>query len=230
MYKTNDNMISKEFARVDWIIRYEPVLRHILSARKYISVLDYGCGPVGLGSVYTGQYYGIDVDPIAPSVSNMVAINGVHPFLLDKQFDLVCAMDVVEHVPLSDHEEFWKTLRRVTRKTLILGVPVNHNFDVEYLSLILAQSFEIPRWLLEHLAQPLPDDSYILNRLTQNGFKVINKTNQLTRAEYYYGAGNNVLSGVLKINFLNDIYHSETVIEDGMFSSMYRAVWVAEVM
>lgn len=230
IYKLNDPRISGIPARIDWLMRYEPVLNFIITHPEIDTILDYGCGPLGLGSVYAGRYFGIDLQPLNPIAQNVIPINGIHPFELKQEFDLVCAMDVLEHIPFNERKNFWETLRRITKRWAILGIPTNHLFDLEYLSMISTDSqATIPDWLLEHLSHQMPDDQAVMQAIEEHGFHVLKSVPQLSRMEYYIGMLDHLISGEWKIRLLNDIHKVTTQDENNSGPDRYRKIWLIEV-
>lgn len=228
-YHKGDERISQMPSRIDWLMRYEPILNFILKNDTIKSILDFGCGPVGLGSVYARQYYGIDLLPILPLTNNLIPINGIHPFQLQQRFDFVCAMDVLEHIPLCQRAMFWTTLKRITKQWAIVSIPTNHLFDLEYLSLCTTEKQgQIPQWLLEHLSQPMPDDDSVLESITKNNFKIIKRIPQLTRIEYYIGMLDAPVGGDWKIRMLNDIHAINQANCERKEPERYRTIWILE--
>ncbi|WP_188792771.1 methyltransferase domain-containing protein [Dyella nitratireducens] len=226
-YDADNPLISGQQASIDWIYRYEPVLDFLLENQLTRSrILDYGCGNVGLGSVFAGEYFGIDLMPIQPEVPNLKPINGVHPFALQDSFDVVCAMDVMEHVPVDLREDFFVAMRRIARRYLILAFPTEgagYQFDVETAT-FLNPGGTLPDWLLEHMAMDHPRVEAILDLANKHGFQLINHVKNTHRLMHYLGCMGLFVGGRMKLRFLNDIHHINRLHQAETSLDMYRSI------
>lgn len=230
-YQAEDPRVSKGPALIDWMYRYEPVLEFILSRGEPLQILDFGCGNVGLGSVYAEPYYGIDIAPIRPEVQNLIPIHDVHPFDLNRKFDLVCAMDVLEHVPVSERPRFFDALKRLSRKWIVFSYPTIETgrlFDIETLAVFARQS-SLPEWLTEHLALDHPDPTAVDAELTRLGLGVTRRFNTTNRLFHYLGCIGVSVEGVWKVKLLNDIRLLRRALESAPEIASYREVIFAEV-
>lgn len=232
-YDASDARISKAPCPIDWMFRYEPVLDFITSTNDCADILDFGSGNVGLGSLFTGAYYGADVTPIQPQVENLIPITDSHPFDITKQFDLVCAMDVLEHIPVPERWTFFLTLKRVARKWIILSYPTNRGgrlFDIETLALFSGgSSRSIPPWLAEHLSWPHPDPDEVMAQIATAGLKVIRRMNHTNRLWHYLGCIGFSVEGPWKIKILNDIHIVNQALSATNDLATYREVVILEV-
>ncbi len=187
----------------------------------------------GLGSVFTGPYYGIDITPIHPEVPNLIPIEGVHPFEITQQFDLVCAMDVLEHIPPNDRGEFFRMLKRVSRKWVILSYPTNtagRLFDIETLDFFSTGAPpSIPSWLLEHLAQEHPDPKKVIQEIEALDLRIVRRINHTDRLWHYLGSIGVSVEGPWKIKILNDIHIVSDALSQVKDLATYREVLILEV-
>lgn len=230
-YRADDPRISKGPALLDWMYRYEPVLDFLLSYEAPLQVLDFGCGNVGLGSVYSAPYHGIDLVPIRPEVPNLTPIDGVHPFDLDRQFDLVCAMDVLEHIPPGDRPRFFDTLKRLSRKSIWFSYPTLETgrlFDIETLAVFSRQG-ALPEWLPEHLALEHPDPDFVTAELDRIGVTVVRRFRATNRLFHYLGCIGVSVEGIWKVKLLNDIHLLTRALEASSDIASYREFVLAEV-
>jgi hypothetical protein len=220
-------LISKQPVSIDWIYRYEPVLDFLLENHLEESkILDFGCGNVGLGSVFSGNYFGVDLAPITPEVPNLIRIDNVHPFSLNDPYDLVCAVDVMEHVPVQDRENFFQTMQKIVKKYLILAFPagdVGCNFDVETATFINAGG-NLPTWLLEHLALEHPHVESVLGMAKRYGFKLVKHVKNTHRIMHYLGCIGLFVGGDMKVTFMNDIHYLNELHKSENGMDMYRSV------
>lgn len=95
-------------------------------------VLDLGCGRgalveelEGVGLEAFGVDLGDDVRTRRGVVGNAVAL----PFRADA-FDVVVALDIVEHVPADAQAELWAEIKRVARGIVLLTVPARPPYGV----------------------------------------------------------------------------------------------------
>lgn len=230
-YDADNPFISSQQVSIDWIYRYEPVLDFLLENQLTNSkILDYGCGNVGLGSVFSGEYFGIDLTPITPEVPNLKPINGVHPFSLQDTFDVVCAMDVMEHVPVNLREDFFVAMRRIARRYLILAFPTDgagYQFDVETAT-FLNPNGNLPDWLLEHLAMDHPKLEFILELAGKHGFQLVRHVKNTHRLMHYLGCMGLFVGGRMKLRFMNDIHHINRLHQAENELEMYRSMLFLE--
>ena len=230
-YAATDSRLSQSPSAIDWLYRYEPVLDFMFEVGCY-DVLDFGSGNVGLGSVFAGSYYGIDIIPIHPAVPNLIPIEDIHPFDLTQQFDLVCAMDVLEHIPVQERTQFWQTLKRISRKWIILSYPTSTTgrlFDVETLSFFSRGTQSIPPWLLEHLAQEHPDPNQVSAAIQSLNLKILRRINHTNRLWHYLGCIGVAVEGPWKIKILNDIHIMSEALSHVEELATYREVLILEV-
>ena len=230
-YKTNP-LLNLQPVSIDWIYRYEPIFEFILDNHLSDSkILDYGCGNVGLGCVFTKEYFGIDLAPIQPAVSNLRPINGVHPFELQETFDLVCAVDVLEHIPVNQRAMFFQTMSRIVRRYLILTFPSaesGYRLDVET-GTFLNFNGNLPDWLLEHLSLKHPRTDEVVSLASQHGFRLLRLVKNTHRVMHYLGCLGLYVGGDLKIQVLNDIHYLNHLHQSEEGIDMYRSVLFLEV-
>lgn len=228
-YRPGDPRIAGGVSRIDWLFRYEAVLDFVLGYPQPLRILDFGCGNVGLGSVYTQPFAGIDIVPITPEVPNLHPIVGIHPFALKASVDLLCAIDVLEHIPVGERDLFFATLRRVSQRFVILSYPTAQHgraMDIESLAWLGADP---PRWLLEHLAQPYLDSEWVEQAMARHGFRSIAYYPHTTRMQHYLGCLNVAVDGPWKTQWLNEIYQARMQLEHSTTDqATYRDTWILE--
>lgn len=85
-------------------------------------------------------------------------------------FNVVCSIDVLEHIPKKDRSDFLKRLLEVTKKKAILSFPVGTPKHIDYEKRVqkwLAQKNKKIDYLEEHVKNGLPTESDIA-KLTNN--------------------------------------------------------------
>lgn len=114
------------FSQKEFKIRYLPVLQE-LEARpeRYATILEVGSGSMGLSRFTRKKVVGVDPHIEGPRHPNMELIRGNAtelPFP-DGSFDLVVAMDVLEHVPSDLRPKVVAEVLRVAKKKIFVGFP-----------------------------------------------------------------------------------------------------------
>jgi hypothetical protein len=87
--------------------------------------------------------------------------------LADDSVDLVCALDVLEHVPLDGREFFISEVSRVAKRAAILAFPIKQAEEAERFVLSLTKS----PWLAEHQEHGLPDPAKVKQTLRGLGLE-----------------------------------------------------------
>ncbi len=232
MYTIDSPFLNLQQSSIDWLYRYEPILDFLVVHELLnADILDYGCGNIGLGSVFNGKYFGIDINPIVPEVANLTPIHHVHPYDLEKTFDVVCAVDVLEHIPLPERGLFFMTMRRITRRHLILTFPTReagYQLDVET-GMFLDSQGRLPDWLLEHLSLQHPGVDEIVKLACDSGFKMTSRLMNTHRIMHYLGCIGIHVSGPLKVKLLNEIHYLNVLHSQESALDMYRAILFLEV-
>lgn len=105
-------------------VRYLPVVREIKSLGKP-SVLEIGSGGLGIAPYLGSKVTGVDTNfspPFHPLLEKVVGSALDLPFS-DKSFDVVIAVDILEHVAPEKRKKVLEEMRRVARKEIIIAVP-----------------------------------------------------------------------------------------------------------
>ncbi len=177
MKRINDLIMNLRRAYWEWnkdwdvnvYIRYYPVKKFIEKNRigRKPLILDAGSGPKGIAQFYRrGTVVGLDyflenekrasdLRPVCGSVYKL-------PFL-DRAFDFVICIDVLEHIPGPSRSQVLQELIRVTRHSLILGIPCGKEAEErdQRVYLIDKRNNRVSRWLQEHITEGLPTEEFI---------------------------------------------------------------------
>lgn len=124
------SLVNSEISRI--------VHTYNLIPRDVASIMDVGCGN-GLFLNYLKNNYsnkfhklqGIDTSEAAlkyVTTNKLCASADAIPFK-DKSFDLVTALEVIEHLTIDEYKKALKELSRVSRKYIIISVPYKQNLS-----------------------------------------------------------------------------------------------------
>lgn len=162
-----------------------------LLARQDYRVLDVG-GLDGRLNEFLSQgsrYVLIDKSPSKPPYNYTYIVGDARkiPFS-DKNFDVVVASDMIEHVEQIDRDKVLTEMLRVSKKYLILGAPFLNNLVERAENYVrdqyLQNSGTAHPFLAEHDRYGLPDEAKIDEMLTAKGLKFI-KINEGNLMNWY---------------------------------------------
>lgn len=157
---------------IDKILRYATV-DSILRAQPRASILEIGAGPHGLGCCLPYRFVGVDILYPSPPVDTQTAIKASAwnlPFH-DRTFDVVLAIEVLEHIAPEMRAGIIPELCRVSRGIIFLSHPYGRlaRLGDRLLWLLCGVTRWIgkdrPDWLLEHLRNPYPDPKDYLREI-----------------------------------------------------------------
>jgi hypothetical protein len=214
IYSVNDVRISQAPSRLDLLLQYEPVLEFILIHKELESILNVGSS-FGLSSVYTGSF------------STVVELSSLTS---KEQFDLVCAIDVLQYISPSDRNHFWNTLKQVTKRWALISIPISHEMDIEILAMHMqGTNITLSETFLNVLSHPSPKTNLINEEIAEIGFRVIKEVSYEPRLAHYLTMLNNTVEGKWKIRVLNDIHRLNRAVSQHPEWPSYRTLWVLEV-
>jgi hypothetical protein len=179
---------------LNWAARYYPILRILKAHGLYEkgSVLEIGSGPVGLGRFRKVPFVGCDISfPYEPSwpMTPLIASAAALP-LQDKEFDVVLASDILEHIPPDLREAVIAEALRVAGKLVIFGFPSGKaawQADRELLDTYIRAKRTPPSWLTEHMEAQFPEPELLKEidgwRIEQQGNESIRFHSWLMRKE-----------------------------------------------
>lgn len=153
---------------LNWAARYYPIVRVLKTHGLFhdASLLEIGSGPIGIGRFRNVPFVGCDISfPFQPA-SPMIPITASATQLpmKDKEFDVVVASDMLEHVPPGLRDTVIGECLRVARKLVIFGFPCGPlawESDRALLNVYLNAKLTPPEWLAEHMEAPFPDTGSI---------------------------------------------------------------------
>jgi SAM-dependent methyltransferase len=145
------------------LVRYEPVVELVrLSAAQ--TVLEVGAGDEGLARWLGGERSVTAVDAVfsrLPAAGERVVADARRLPFGDAQFDVVVALDLLEHIRAEDRGKVVSELARTARRLLVVGCPTGAaalELD-RRLARMLDRRGETyaGSWLEDHLANGFPE-------------------------------------------------------------------------
>jgi glycosyltransferase involved in cell wall biosynthesis len=153
------------------------------SQPPHYRLLDVGSGPVRLVEAFLPAWIEVvrtDVTTFGDSSIIQMAPDGSLPFP-DGAFDIVLAMDVLEHVPASQRPSLIAECQRVAGRSLIIGGPVRSAEVVAaeraFAELARTVSGQELEFLAEHARFGLPERGDIIDALADRAWHVVTVEN-----------------------------------------------------
>ena len=149
---------------LNWAARYYPIVRILKQHGLFrdASLLEIGSGAVGIGHFRKVPFVGCDIafafEPAWPMTP--VTASATDLPMKDKEFDVVLASDVLEHIPPDLRATVVSESLRVARKLAIFGFPCGPlawQADKSLFNTYVDAGKQPPGWLAEHMEAPFPD-------------------------------------------------------------------------
>jgi len=146
--------------QLNWLSRYLPMKPH-LEEESFISLLEVGSGHVGISSIISTPFVGIEIEFAYPTVETMIPIeyDGERIPFADNSFHTVVSNHTLEHVPPFQRPFFISELLRVSSNRVLLGFPADNlaeEADKWFQSIYEALFSNAPTWLYEHNEHGIP--------------------------------------------------------------------------
>ena len=90
-----------------------------------------------------------------------------HEPLPDRSYDLVTAVDILEHIVPADRQKMLKELARIASKFVILNYPSRDSKSAQELMLKLTNN----KLIKEHVDWELPDSDWVVNSMEELGYR-----------------------------------------------------------
>jgi hypothetical protein len=161
------------------LIRYAPVL-HLIRELRSGTVLDVGSGEIVMAELLDQRWQVTALEYKVPdALRNRADVHVVEgdarslPFC-NREFDVVVAVDVLEHIPPEDRQTVLRELARVAARRLIVAGPAGD--AARRADAFVAAHYEVlPGWLEEHQRFGLPTVDELVAPL--NGARVMPNAN-----------------------------------------------------
>jgi hypothetical protein len=148
---------------LDVELRYRAVARIIKGLYlEKASILELGAGSVSIGRYLRRQVVSVDpaLSQIAEPWTIRILASGCSLPFADRAWDLVCSIDMLEHIPEESREQALREMVRVARRAIVLAVPTgSHAYeqDCRLNEYHVKQHGVGHRFGLEHIKFGLPD-------------------------------------------------------------------------
>lgn len=177
-----------------WFLRYEPVARAVERAGG-TTLLEVGGGSRGIVGYLRPHWHVTNCDltfadygsrrAAARTRAERVVGSVLHLPFADGSFDVVVALDLLEHLPPDDRPTALRELARVASRRAVIGCPcglVALQVDRTLSELLARRNQPSPGWLDEHLQNGFPTRALLKNTLASYGtVSVIPNTNVAAR-------------------------------------------------
>jgi hypothetical protein len=164
------------------LARFEPVVELILSAAPAGTVLDVGSGSQGITTLLPPSWHATALDAdfsdygakaSSPRLTPDQQLGDVRSMPFDdRRFDVVVAVDLLEHLPPVDRERAVSEICRVIGRLAVIGCPVGEAAlpaGQRLAERIAARGRPVPGWLTEHLDHGFPEIRTIIDAASRFG-------------------------------------------------------------
>jgi SAM-dependent methyltransferase len=161
--------------QINHLVRFEPVLELIRGApTQGLTLLDVGSGSRGIGALLPAGWEVTSVDAnfedygAAPGsgegLGRVIGDVRALPFV-DSAFDVVVAVDLLEHVPAEGRAQAVREICRVAKARAVMAFPAGEAAlaaDRRLAQNLSARGRAVPPWLVEHLDHGFPEVAKIV--------------------------------------------------------------------
>ena len=225
---------------LDVEVRYRAVTRALKPlVPKGASILEVGAGEVSIGKYLGRRTTAVDVafDSRRNSHTEKIQASVCSLPFPDRAWDVVCSIDMLEHIPPSQRPQAIREMVRVGRKVVALAMPVGeaaYRHDLHTNEYYIHEHGSPHRFAREHVEFGLPDRAGIEDCLhtfaAQSGRKlklrVVPNLNISFRSFYMKFAFHRSLAGRALYVGMFPIAYLGSIIDHGL---CYREIFVCEI-
>lgn len=152
-----------KYQHTDSALRYLPIVDDIRSSGQNNKILEIGAGGLGIYPYLGEKIYAVDInfDSVRNDQVHMISSKAQTLPFKDKTFDIVIAVDMLEHIPPLLRMEVIKEFLRVAIKKVYIAFPSGsaaENHDRRYHEYFLKKRGETFPFFQDHLKYGLPSD------------------------------------------------------------------------
>lgn len=129
-------------------LRHYSIINQLIKygLKKDSKVLEVGCGIGTLTSLLhnflsKGKIVATDISDVSVEIAKkelnskrvMFHVTDMKDFTLDEKFDFIVLPDVLEHIPMEDHKELFKTLSNLLSNTGVIFIHIPHPKVINYI-------------------------------------------------------------------------------------------------
>ncbi len=179
-------MIFDQYQRYKTVEVITDIIKEKINRQK-LTILEIGANEeCNLEKVLPNeeiQYSDIYLTEKMRADKRFIQVNGCNmPEIANGQYDLVIALDVLEHVPEEQRKAFMNEVSRVAKYVAIVCFPYktayNENAEERINSYYKMLYGEDHKWLIEHIQNGLPEIDEIISMLMEDG---------ISFKEFYHG-------------------------------------------
>ncbi|MBI5192116.1 MAG: class I SAM-dependent methyltransferase [Nitrospirae bacterium] len=204
-----------KYQHTDSALRYLPIVDDIRSSGQKNKILEIGAGGLGIYPYLGEKIYAVDVsfDSIRNDQVLMVSSNAQTLPFKDKTFDIVIAVDMLEHIPPLLRMNVIRELLRVAIKKVYIAFPSGpyaEAHDRKYHQYYMSKKGTSFHFFEEHLEYGLPDKAFVEERIMEAA-KNMGRRVKISKSNNVNILLRNLLM-FLWINNYNTIYHYTMVL------------------
>jgi len=177
------NIQYSEFLRyrhTDSALRYLPIVEDINRNRKNVRILEVGSGGLGIYPYLGKKIYASDINFDLPRCDQVVMVYSnaqLLPFK-EKTFDIVLAVDVLEHIPSMYRKAVIRELIRVAKEKAYIAFPTGkpaEEHDRKYHRYYLKKHGASFPFFEDHLNYGLPEDTLVETNIIESALALERK-------------------------------------------------------
>jgi len=212
------NSYTKSQKKIGVNIRHRTIVKNLrkLNLKTDSNVLEIGCGIGTVSSlilkhISNGKFVGVDISPesidLAKKFNNVYKnaefiANDMSDFSHSLKFDFVVFPDVLEHIPVEQHNNLFKNVAKVCKPntTVLINIPEPNCLN----------------WIRKTMPEKLQriDQSLSIQDLLNNTYPHGFKLSSMNNYSLYYEEGD-FTSIVLKTNMTHDNYTLKSTLQRG---------------
>lgn len=210
---------------LDVELRYRAVARIIRDLHlERATILELGAGSVSVGRYLRRRV--VSVDPALPQIEEPWTIrilgSGCSLPFPDRAWDMVCSIDMLEHIPEASREQALREMVRVARRAIVLAVPTGsqaYEQDCRLNEYHVKQHGVGHRFGVEHIKFGLPDSRRVCQLLS----KAANETGRELKLKAVLNNNLKLRAAYMKLAF------NRNVLVRSMYVALYPLAYLGKL-